>query len=89
MAVFDIGWTAIAMNESASWFVHGFNDSQSVVFSIVVSPGRCEALPDAHATITQGESFEHVDGTKAYKVYLRNNGNDCCVVRLLAQVESL
>jgi hypothetical protein len=89
MAVFDIGWATIAANESIGWFIHGFNSSQSVVFSIVVFPGTGVPFPKGHATLTQGESFEHVDGTKAYKIYIRNNAPfNSCNVHVLAQVES-
>ncbi|MFD9498051.1 hypothetical protein [Streptomyces sp. NPDC060035] len=92
MAVFDIGWTSIASNGTFNWFIHGFNSKQAVAFSIVVFPGTGAGVPYpvGHATLTQGESFEHVDGTKAYKVYMRNNAPfNSCNVHLLAQVESL
>ena len=92
MAVRDIGWAAIAANQSFQWFIHGFTATESVIFSIVVFPGTGAGVrfPAAHATLTQGESFEHVDGTKAYKVYIQNNAPfNSCDVHLLAQVESL
>ncbi|PEU23766.1 hypothetical protein [Bacillus wiedmannii] len=92
MAVRDIGWDTIAANQSTSWFIHGFNANESVVFSIVVFPGSGSGVPNplGHATLTQGESFQHVDGTKAYKIYIRNNAPfNSCNVHILAQVESL
>jgi len=93
MAVRDIGWDTIAAGGSTNWFIHGFASNESVVFSIVVFPG--EALPGvpfpaAHATLAQGESFEHVDGTKAYKIYIQNHASfNACDVHILAQVEAL
>lgn len=92
MAVRDIGWTTIGANQSMNWFIHGFNANESVVFSIVVFPGSGPGVPNplGHATLTQGESFEHVDGTKAYKIYISNNAPfNSCNVHVLAQVESL
>jgi hypothetical protein len=90
MAVEDMGWDTLAANGSTSWFIHGFTSSESVVFSIVVFGGTGFPTPLGHATLTQGESFEHVDGTKAYKIYLQNNAPfNSCDVHILAQVESL
>lgn len=94
MAVRDIGWGTIAANKSNNWFIHGFNSNESVIFSIVVFPGPGPDVSTvnekAHATLTQGESFQHVDGTKAYKIYIRNNAPfNSCNVHILAQVESL
>ncbi|GAA3379594.1 hypothetical protein GCM10020367_63780 [Streptomyces sannanensis] len=63
-----------------------------MTFSIVVFPGAGEGVPNpvGHATLTQGESFQHVDGTKAYKIYIRNNAPfNSCNFRVLALVESL
>ena len=90
MAVRDYGWDTIAANGSTNWFMHGFGAQESVVFSIVVFPGTGVPFPKAHATLTQGESFEHVDGTKAYKIYIQNNAPfNSCNIHMLAQVESL
>ena len=92
MAVSDIGWTTIAANGSTAWFIHGFSASEAVTFTIVVFPGTGAGVlyPAGHATLTQGESFQHVDGTKAYKIYITNNAPfNSCNIHLLAQVESL
>jgi hypothetical protein len=90
MAVRDLGWDTIAANGSTSWFIHGWGSNESVVFSIVVFPGTGVSNPVGHATLTQGESFQHVDGTKAYKIYMQNNAPfNSCNVHVLAQVETL
>ncbi|WP_328413896.1 hypothetical protein OG542_26245 [Streptomyces violaceus] len=92
MAVFDIGSATVSANGSLDWFIHGFTNKQAVAFSIVVFPGTGPGVPfpKAHATLRQGESFQHVDGTKAYKVYIQNHAPfNTCNLRLLAQVESL
>lgn len=92
MAVRDIGWVTIASNSSTSWFVHGFTNNEAVAFSIVVFPGSGPGVPNpsGHATLTQGESFQHVDGTFAYKIYIQNNAPfNSCDVHILAQVDSL
>lgn len=92
MAVRDIGWTTIAANSSTNWFIHGWTDKEAVTYSIVVFPGSGPGVlyPTGHATLTQGESFQHVDGTFAHKIYIRNNAPfSSCSVHILAQVESL
>jgi hypothetical protein len=92
MAVRDIGWVTIAANSSTSWFIHGWTSNEAVTYSIVVFPGSGPGVlsPAAHATLTQGEHFQHVDGTFAQKVYIQNNATfNSCDVHLIAQVESL
>lgn len=91
MTVWDFGWTTIAANGSHNWFCHGFSATQAVSFTTVVFPGTGEVQnPVAHATLTQGESFQHVDGTQAYKIYLQNNAPFNSVdVHVLAMVDSL
>lgn len=90
MAVRKIVDDTVAANSSTNWFIHGFTNKESVVFSIVVFPGTGVTNPVGHATLTQGESFQHVDGTKAYKIYIRNHAPfNTCNFRVLAQVESL
>ena len=91
MAVYDIAWDAIAPGSRSSWFIHGFNANQAVTLSIVVFGGPGPVFKSVgHATLTQGESMEHVDGTKAYKIHIQNNSaNTTTDVHILAQVESL
>jgi hypothetical protein len=92
MAVREIGWATVAANQSVNWFIHGFTTAEAVAFSIVVFPGSGPGVPfsSGHATLTQGESFRHVDGTQAYKIYIQNNAPfNSCNVRILAQVESM
>jgi hypothetical protein len=83
---------SVAANSSTNWFIHGFTNKEAVAFSIVVFPGTGAGVPNpvAHATLTQGESFQHVDGTKAYKIYIQNNAPfNSCDFRVLAMVDSL
>jgi hypothetical protein len=92
MPVQDLGWDTIAANGSTNWFIHGFGSNEAVVFSIVVFPGTGPGVlyPVGHATLTQGESFQHVDGTQAYKIYMQNNAPfNTCDVHVLAIVEDL
>lgn len=91
MAVIDYGWYTIAPNGQQSVFCHGFQHNQAASFSIVVFPGTGEGVPfpAAHASLSQGEYFKHVDGTFAQKVYIKNLAPfNSCNVHLLAQVES-
>jgi hypothetical protein len=92
MAVLDIGWTSIAANSSTEWFIHGYSNRQAVTYSIVVFPGSGDGVlyPKADATLYQGRYVQHVDGTFAQVVTIRNNAPfNSCNVNLLAQVESL
>ncbi|MFD7936628.1 hypothetical protein ACFV4T_19205 [Streptomyces sp. NPDC059755] len=90
MAVLDVGWLTIGPNGSGSWFNHGYTAQDSVHYSIVVFGVGGFPAPLGKATLTQGEAYEHVDGTKAYKVYVQNNAPSNSVnVHILAQVESL
>ena len=92
MAIRDEGWTTIAPNSSMSWFIHGYSDKEAVTYSIVVFPGSGPGVPfpAAHATLTQGEHFQHVDGTFARKIYITNNAPfNSCDVHVLSIVESL
>lgn len=93
MAAEDIGWTTIAANSNVAWFIHGWGATDAVTYSIVVFPGTGAGVqfPEAHATLTQGESFQwNVDGTFAHTVQIRNNAPfNSCDVHLIASVESL
>jgi hypothetical protein len=92
MAVLDIGWTSLAANASTDWFIHGYNAKQAVTYSIVVFPGSGDGVPfpKADATLFQGRYVQHVDGTFAQVITIRNNAPfNSCDVHLLAQVESL
>jgi hypothetical protein len=91
MAVRSIGWATINANSSMDWFIHGFTNRESVVFSLVVFPGSGPGVlyPKADATLYQGRHVKHVDGTFAQVVTIRNNAPfNTCNVNLLAQVES-
>jgi len=74
-----------------AWFVHGWGAADAVTYSIVVFPGTGVSFPEAHATLTQGESFKwNVDGTFAHTVQIRNNAPfNSCDIHLIAIVESL
>jgi hypothetical protein len=80
---------AIKPNQSASWFIHGFEKHEAVSFSIVVRPGSGARPPVAHAVLTQGDSYQHVDGTQAYKINIQNKAPFNWIwYDLLALVES-
>ena len=84
-------WDYIAPNEGTNLFYHGYDDNTAVSYSIVVYAGFGDGVPfpAAHATLTQGETFRHVDGTTARKVYVQNNAPfNSCTVDLLELSES-
>ena len=92
MAIRDEGWATVAANSSLEWFIHGYTATEAVTFSIVVFPGTGPGVinPLAHATLTQGEYFQHVDGTFAQKIHIQNNAPfNSCDVHLLSRVDSL
>jgi hypothetical protein len=81
----------IAANSSTSVFLHGYSNNQAVSYSAVVTglsaPGVLTPL--ARVIVTQGETFRHVDGTVARKVYIQNLAPfNPCAVDLLQIVES-
>lgn len=78
----------IAPNSEVHLFSHGWSVRQAVNFSIVVYAQRGEGVnyPMAHATIREGETYMHVDGTVARKVYIRNHAPfNGCTVDVVAQ----
>jgi hypothetical protein len=92
MNVVDLGWLTLAANSSTSWFIHGYTATEAVTYSIVVFPGSGEGVPNpiGHATLTQGEHFQHVDGTFARKIYFANNAPfNSCDIHVLSIVDSL
>jgi len=91
MAVRSIGWTTLAANGSVEWFIHGYTNREAVTYSIVVFPGSGAGVlfPKADATLYQGRYVQHVDGTFAQVITIKNNAPfNTCNVNLLAQVES-
>lgn len=81
----------IAPNASTGLFYHGYGDNTAVSYSAVVFAGSGAGVlyPEGHATLTQGETFRHVDGTTARKVYVQNNAPfNSCTVDILELSES-
>lgn len=92
MAVADMGFVEVAANSTFEWFIHGWNAKEAVTYSIVVFPGDGPGVPFpvGRATLTQGEYFQHVDGTFAQKIHIRNNAPfNSAHVRVLGQFESV
>jgi hypothetical protein len=88
----DFGWTTIAANAGTDWFIHGWGEGDVVTYGIVVIPGSGDGVPNplGAATLTQGQFFQHVDGTYAQLVHIQNNAPfNSCSVRLIAQYDSL
>lgn len=85
------GFPFIAANSSTSVFLHGYSNTQAVSYSAVVTglsaPGVLN--PAAHIILTQGETFRHVDGTVARKVYVQNLAPfNPCAVDILQLIDS-
>ena len=87
----------IAPSASASVYRHGYSDNQAVNYSAVVYVGSVvlgagfvtlPAPETGHISITQGETFRHVDDTVARKVYVQNHSPfNSCAVDILEIVE--
>jgi hypothetical protein len=80
----------IAPNASNSLFIHGYSDTQAVNYSAVVYAGFGDGVPFplGHINITEGETYRHVDGTVARKVYIQNLAPfNSCTVDILDIVE--
>jgi hypothetical protein len=84
-------WDYIAPNSTASVFMHGYTYRQAVSYSATVYglPGDGVPFPASHIILTQGETFRHVDGTVARKVYVQNRAPfNPCQVDILEIIES-
>ncbi len=58
-------------HSSRGLFIHGYSDTEAVDYCLVVARlGGAET--GGPITITQGETYRHVDGTVARKVYIAN-----------------
>ena len=72
----------IAPYAGGNLFIHGYSDRNAVNYSAVVYALSGEAYyPAGHMNLTQGETFRHVDGTVARKVYVQNLApfNPCAI----------
>ena len=81
----------LAPNSSASVFIHGYSNTQAVNYSAVVYPGTGVGVPYplGHITVTQGETFAHVDGTVGRLVSVQNLAPfNSCTVDILQIIES-
>jgi hypothetical protein len=85
-------WVTIGAGQSANVFIHDYTDRESVFYSVVLynQPASGVLFPEAHATVTQGETFRwHVNGTIGRKVYVTNQDHISSVgVDLLETKES-
>jgi len=87
MPAVDEGWTTIAPNSSTDWFIHGFDNRTAVVYSMVVFPVPAPGVPfpKVDASLFQGRYVQHVDGTWATVITIRNNAPfNPCDVHLVA-----
>jgi hypothetical protein len=69
-------FNSIAPGVTTSVFIHGYPNKEAVSYSAVIynQPGPGVLFPQAHVTLTQGETFRWiVDGTIGRKVYITNH----------------
>jgi len=81
----------IAPNSGTSLFIHGYSNRMAANYSAVVYPGSAPGVPFplGHITLTEGETYRHVDGTVARKLYIQNLAPfNPCTVDILHIVES-
>lgn len=81
----------IAPNGSASVFMHGYSNRQAVSYSAIVYAGSGAGVPfpAGRINMTQGETYRHVDGTVARKVYVQNLAPfNSCTVDILEIIET-
>ena len=79
-------WDLIQANETVSVFIHPYADNETANYSAVVYGGYAP-FDIGHINITQGETFRHVDGTVARKVYVENLASNFSKVDLLETYE--
>lgn len=73
-AIYDL--YNIQPNSTQSLFIHGYSETEAVNYTIVVYLASSDnrELPEAHATLTQGETFRWlVDNSQGRKIYVTNN----------------
>jgi hypothetical protein len=80
----------IAPNAGSGLFIHGYSNRHAVNYSAVVYALSGEAYyPGGHMNLAQGETFRHVDGTVARKVYVQNLAPfNPCAIDILHIVET-
>ena len=69
-------FSSIGPGQTTSLFIHGYGNRDAVSYSMVLynQPGPGVLYPQAHATLTQGETFRWaVNGTTGRKVYITNH----------------
>jgi len=83
----------IKPNTTVSLFIHGYSEKEAVNHTLVVYLASADVneLPEAHATLTQGETFRWlVDNSQGRKVYITNNMQFHAVnAQILEMVESI
>ena len=75
-------WDYIGPGAGVSVFIHGYSANEAVAYSAVVYPLQGDAyFPLGHINMSDGEVFQHVDGTVARKIYVQNLApfNPCAV----------
>jgi hypothetical protein len=85
-------WDYIAPAGSADVFIHGYSNKEAVTYSAVVWGGYARDVPYplGHIIMTQADTYRHVDGSVARKVYVKNAASfNPCSVDLLSISESL
>jgi hypothetical protein len=85
----EFSFDFIDSNASASVFIHGYGNNESVAYSAVVYALQGDAYyPLGHISMTQSEVYRHVDGTVARVVSVQNLApfNPCAVdINILAE----
>ena len=85
-------FTTVAPGATVSVFIHGYGDRQAVSYSAVIYNQFTPTVffPQAHVTLTQGETFRWaVDGTIGRKVYITNHSlSEPAGVDILEIIES-
>lgn len=69
-------FSSIAPGATTSVFIHGYSNREAVSYCAVIynQPAPGVLFPQAHVTVTQGETFRWaVDGTIGRKVYIQNH----------------
>lgn len=76
----------VAPGETTNIFIHNYSNKRAVAYSGVgeglQQPAGSPYPPQVHFTVSQGETYRHVDGTVARKVYVTNQAPNSAIIHV-------
>lgn len=85
----DVAYTflAVAPGDTPGIYRHGYGDNEAVNFcAVVANLGGAES--GGPITITQGDTYRHVDGTVARTAYVHNSTPSWFLVQIIETIDA-